>query len=323
MAFVPQFASGFEAGAVPGGISNSGCTIVSGGTYGRALRVGATAADTATITVTGSPSEVYIGLFWHPRTYWAAFAGFWNIDFILNDGMICNIVWQQTYWQMLINGVSKGTGATLTNTYYNLQLYLKVSDAGGEFTLKVNGNSDISFSGDTKPSTGTYVTSVRFRDTGGSTYHCDVDNVVVGTGGWPGVIYCSTLVPSADGASQNWTRSSGSDGWALIEEIPATDSDYVSTDTNEDDTYELGDFDSSQRVPLFAVVNVRASRLGSDSQRLTALATDGSNTLTGTAYLPGLTFGQHEDLFTTAPDGGAWSDSDLDALKVGVRRTTV
>ncbi|MBN1920929.1 MAG: hypothetical protein JW892_06770, partial [Anaerolineae bacterium] len=54
------------------------------------------------------------------------------------------------------------------------------------------------------------------------------DNVVIGTGGWPGALCADALIiPKLDTARADLLPSTGSDHYALVDEMPPNDADYV------------------------------------------------------------------------------------------------
>ena len=94
-----------------------------------------------------------------------------------------------------------------------------------EFTSRINGLQDIAYS-----TTGWDSTIERVLLGLRGSYF---DDVSYGHSGWPGDIRYEVLVPNAVQGTNEWTCSTGTDHYALVDEIPPSDTDYLSTDTDD------------------------------------------------------------------------------------------
>lgn len=131
--------------------------------------------------------------------------------------------------------------------------------------------------------------------------------------------------PDADTASEDWTLSTGSDSYALLDELPHnSDTDYISTTAEEDDT--ICEFTDSSPATGLDVVSVRvtcwhrneAARTTHDIILLVddgTIAEVGSEDNSGTAYvqLSEYFLDQHP---RTSVD---WDESTFDGSDWGVR----
>ena len=158
--------------------------------------------------------------------------------------------------------VATGTKVLQDNQKYNIQLYIKIADgAGGTIAVKIDDVQDINYaSQDTKPGADADVNEWYWGNqaiaVGGGT--CKFDDFIVNdtTGGannsWTGIRYIYPALPTGDSASNNaWSRSTGSNGWSLVDERPYNTTDYVYSNTNGQ---QQGFTHAASGVPAASVV---------------------------------------------------------------------
>lgn len=220
---------------------------------------------------------------------------------------------------------SSAAGVISSASWFYLECEFVLSDTVGECRVYVNGTEVINISGvDTKGSTTTVVDRLQFSmsGTGGGGIIID-DFYLVDTDTRLGESRISTLVPTADTADKDWGRSSGSDNYALVDELPFSATDYITSATVGD--LDLYDFDNLPYTPLdihavqtsfFAAKDDAASR--SVRARLRSGGTDangGNLGLTATHI-------QKTDIYETDPNTSvAWTASAVNALQAGPETT--
>lgn len=159
-----------------------------------------------------------------------------------------------------------------------------------------------------------------------------IDDVVLDNSAYPGASSLAMLKPNAAGDNAEWTPSTGSN-YATVDEVGVDDADYVSTTVSaEVDLYNMEAmpetpqtinavyFGVRQKVTntSFATVKIRVRDSGTDS--------DGAAMSMGTTgsfkTFPDGTFSDRnyveQHLLTTKPSGGAWTESAVNAMQVGV-----
>jgi len=272
------------------------------------------------VAIPGSRSELYISVWFRPQHSYNQ-NGCARIQVVLIDGKVIYVRLNYTHWDAYVDGVLVGTGSVILQAeWHNVQFHLLVADAG-TLQVKVEGILDIDYSGDTKPGTSVVIDSVCLRMTGpgGSpSDHDRWDDFVVGYGGWPGDIWVDAIYPDGDDAVQ-WSRSAGAVNYALVDEDPPSDADYVYTITNtHKDVYTLEDWDGAGKTPLFVVQWCRAKKDSAGSQQVELVMDDGTEDI-GAAQNILTSYRYVNRLMMNPPSGGAWSEAIIDALKVGQR----
>ena len=142
--------------------------------------------------------------------------------------------------------VATGTKILSLATWYLLEVYVKISDAGGVITLKIDGMQDCTFSGDTKPGADTNIDRIRFFNNYSSCYWDDIalnDTVSAVDNSWCGDGHVITLAPNANGDLSQLLGSDGdsTDNYLLVDETSQDgDTTYVEgSAVDEKDLYNL------------------------------------------------------------------------------------
>lgn len=325
MVFTPIFLTGFEMGTLS--FSSSNIRVVSGSTV--EIRTGGVSytgdyglyingSGHVQQPLGGAQSEAYQSVWVDPSN-----AGDEDsiISFVLADGNTVFLRYRtgSNTWDAYVGGSNIASGSVESpDGYHNVQVYLLSSDSGSIQT-KVDGIDDINYSGDTKPGTSTVIEYCRLQQSatsGPSTYF---DNWVFGDDGWPGDWRFDKSFPNGDTATEDWILSTGTDSYVLLDEAPPDDNDYIYTTTNSDQTIvDLEDWSGSGFTPQAVMMWARAQKDSASGQQLKIIDSDGTNTNVGSAQDILTSWSYVFKFRTTAPDGGAWTDTDVDNLQVGV-----
>lgn len=272
--------------------------------------------------VTGSPTKLMISAWVKINN--AGSGAYLGVT--LSDGVKIGIKFDGLYWDAYCNGskVADGTKPVWDTTrWHHVQLYV-FSDDSGKIYTKVDGLADISYSGDTKPSSASDINYVYFwADNLSATYEWYVDDFTFGTAGsesdWPGDIRYDVLVPTADTATQQWDMSTGVSAYALIDEVAPSDTDNIYTEVNsEQSIHDITDWTGTGKTPQWVNIWVRAKKDAADSSDLKIIDSDGINTRVGSAVGLTTAYAHYLKVITTNPDTSALSDAGIDGLKVGV-----
>ncbi len=325
MALTPVYGTGFEPGTLvleaadySAGVNLVGVTGASKtGSYG--LRVGTWANLTgwARFPAATGGSTVYIGAWVHPSSNWARNDAL-RIYMATADGTAGLRLNNVHKWDAHVGGAWVANGSRVVpNNWHYVEIYISVANAGGIIQTKIDGIDDINFVGDTQSGAATdpvylYI-YVLNQPVGVFSY---VDDLSIGTGDWPHDIRYDALVPDSDDAVQ-WLRSAGADNYALVDERPASDADFVYTITDgHKDKYTLTDFNAAGKNPLYVMQWCRAKKDVAAAHQLKLVTDDGVESINGAQNLL-TTYSYLRRLLTTKPSGGAWTDAALDALKIG------
>jgi hypothetical protein len=147
-------------------------------------------------------------------------------------GMNGGVIGPEAHFRAYVgtNAVATGTAAISgngVNDWYWIEIYLKMDDTNGRLVVKVDGNIDIDYTGDTKPTTYTSIDHITLTcpSVSSFTYY---DDLIIDDGGWPGNHKIIWLPPSGNGDVVQFTPSAGQN-YACVDEIPPNTTDYVST----------------------------------------------------------------------------------------------
>jgi len=133
----------------------------------------------------------------------------------------------------------------------------------------------------------------------------------------PGVIRRHAV--TADGMTTDWTPSTGIDNYALVDEIPKSESDYVSTSTDTDvDNYELSTALSVTGDILGVVLEAEAIEDTSGTHTLHVGLDDGMvEEDSGSVTTGSNSFVKCHHAKT--PSGDSWTNTDFDATEARIR----
>lgn len=240
--------------------------------------------------------------------------------------LLGNPVWDITPGTL----IATGSVAIRAGLWYVLEGHVVIDDETGEFTLKVNAVTDISFSGDTQ---GTALDSVRSWQAigpvgGGYLYVDDIafnDETGSFENSYPGLGGVFFLKTNGDGATTEFTPSAGSDHYALVDDVPANTTDWVQGANAGDlelfNIEDMPDYVTAINVvqPIFqAAVAVSGSNELRDVVREGTTNYSGSTTQTVISIAPAYVLYRGETYYEQ-PDGvsGAFDEAALDALQVG------
>lgn len=228
--------------------------------------------------------------------------------------------------------LATGTTPIAQGTWYSLLWQYTIDDAAGASKGILNGITQWDISGqDTKPDTATGWDRYGFVHTGNlwDTYFCDVVLCDGTAGEFDDVSTlgdCRTDAhdPDANGGNSDWTRSTGADDYALLDESPANgDTDYIETSTvGHRTTVGVENFVASGNALKFVNLfwYVKKTDAGSASVgpclRRNATNHDG----TGQAVLDAYAYANQA--YGTDPEAaGAWTEANYNATEFGPKRT--
>jgi hypothetical protein len=262
-------------------------------------------------------SEVYVSFWIHPSTCYNQ-----NQLGKILLGAAITLDLEYTHWDLHgPAGTTVGT-RTISSGWHHIQIHLIKHATDGIFTTHINGIQDINFTGNTGAGTVNYLGL--FCDSGGSKQHSYLylDDMVIQTGDWPGDVRIEPLLLNGDDAVQ-WTRSAGGDNYALVDEVPPSDADYVYSETDgHKDLYTLADFDTADKTPVFVVQWCRAKKDEAAAHQAKLVLDDGTESV-GDAEDLDTSYVSLQRIHETKPSGGVWTDAALDALKTGAIATII
>lgn len=180
----------------------------------------------AQFDVTGGSDDVYVAAANYPVTG----SSYQRIRAMQSGVALCEVRWNGTTrcWDAYVNNVLVANGSIIVSVgkWHHIQVRFHIANAGaspGHIQTYIDGNLDINYAGDTMPGITDTLNKIHIGSGSGATYW---DDIAVGTGGWPGDIRFDVKKPKADD-SNSWELSAGADAYALVDEIPPSDADYI------------------------------------------------------------------------------------------------
>lgn len=227
------------------------------------------------------------------------------------------------------NGVEIASGGVISSTEISLvEIHIIINNSTGVVQVKVNGTQTINFSGDTQNTAnanigGVQLEALRLSDSGGAAFVFD-DFAVNDTAGsinnsWLGAGGITRLLPTADTADKDFSRSAGNDNFALVDEVPTDgDTTYVQGSVvNDRDLYEFGDIGGPGIVDNVIVYANMRSANGSGGQA--AITIDPGTPVEGTTQALPETFALYQESYEVNPETtNRWTVSEVNSLKAGL-----
>jgi len=221
-----------------------------------------------------------------------------------------------------------GTVPMLSETWTCVEMRVKIHSSAGVVTVWYNGVQVFDFSGNTQSSANAktngviigvkdhdeyfigkvYVDDFAINDTTGS-----VNNSRIGQGG------IFPLFPTADTTVTSLTPSTGTDHYALVDENPPSDADYVQANTpGYQDLYALADLATAAQIDAVAVTGRMLAVNGAGAPATLVARSGASITNLTTRYLDG-SARYFTDIMETDPNGTIpWTLAAVNSLQVGV-----
>ena len=227
------------------------------------------------------------------------------------------------------NGTLLGTSAAslmAIGTWYTVEVEVVISDTVGRVTVYLDGASVLNLtSQDTRNGATSDVTVVQIGNITGSGIASAIDDLYITDSATKptNALRIETLVPNGDGGTLNFTLSTGTSHFAVVDELPANTTDYASGSAigNLD---ELDLTDLSATPTAIEAVQVGAVWLKTDAtaRQMALEVKSGATTSTGGNYVLTTTGDKATRLLTTDPNtGAAWTASAVNALKTRTKVT--
>lgn len=238
-----------------------------------------------------------------------------------------------TEWASGSGSLGVSSTSVTDGDWHHVELAFVADNTSGVAKLWIDGNLEVDVSGDTTGFGGNIsTTGIDNLDWRSDDMEIDIDDLLVwdeeGTGlvesGQLGPHRIELKTPTADGNSEDWTLSTGTDAYALLDEDSAASAaDYVETSTLDDQMlFELSasGFGNPQTIHGVAL-HTRAAFTGAGTPELNGRVRSGTSEADaegGTMVLTG-TQADYVRWVDTDPDtASAWADvAAIDAAEFG------
>jgi hypothetical protein len=328
MAFSPDWASGFEMGSIeiiPVSLRVRAyieTTQVKTGVYSCHLQSGSSSQEAHINWLHGGIYLDFAAWIRPPTSGPSAF----NITCYSETGNPLAEIrrFNSTTWDAYVNRVKVATGTVSTenNEWTHVQVRFYIADVGGYIQTRINGQDDIDYSGDTL-SSGSYIWLFRLEQRGATTagYEAYIDDINIGTGGFPGDVRFDGIYPDGD-VTTEWTPSTPGTHYTLVDEQPPSDSDYVSGGCSPavTDQYTMSEWNGASKTAQYVVAWVRAKKDNAGTIKLDiGLDSNGMEDMSGGQDI-NTSYEYRYHIVELDPDGSVpWDEDAIDALEVIVR----
>ena len=211
------------------------------------------------------------------------------------------------------------TGLVNVGTVHLIEAYFKIDGSAGRCVVRLDGIEVINFTGNTLIGAYTTFNAVGLGPTNSATF---MDDFIIDDFEFPGDTRIQAIYPNAVGNSSQWTPSIAADNYTLVDEIPPDVADYVSTNAiNLTDTYSMSNLVGQISSVVCVQPQVEIVKEGSP----TPLNIDLVIRSAGTDYpsadkaVTTITPNGLFALWQTNPAGGAWNETSVNSIEVGVK----
>lgn len=199
-----------------------------------------------------------------------------------------------------------------------------VANSGGRFVVRINGVTDIDYTGDTQTGATDTIHQMGNLDPDQFLWYDDV--VVNNTAGtrnntWPGDSHIVRMIPEAAGDSTQLAPTGAAANWDAVNDVtPDDDTTYVSSATSgEKDLYNLSPPPVGQSYVALRMWN-RAREASTSTRQFRRVVKVAGTEYAGTDQDLTNTYAYYgADILQTSPATGAsWTEAELQALQGGV-----
>jgi hypothetical protein len=208
------------------------------------------------------------------------------------------------------------------NVWAYVECEVVISTTVGRITVYVNGTQVLNLTGVNTANGGVGTTADTFRFAsvnGGNAPTIDMDDLYVTNSATKlGERRVETLRPSSDSTPLNWTPDTGTAHFSRVNATLAQSTTFVQTSTvNDLDLYNLADLSSTPGVIDAVQYNVFAQKTDATGRAIASVGDlSGVQDISPNMVL-GVGVGKFEYLAASKPGGGAWTPTDVNALKIG------
>jgi len=225
--------------------------------------------------------------------------------------------------------VATGSIPVARDVWSLIEVYVLIDDTVGRIITKVDGITDIDFTGDTRNGTSTTADNIGY---GGNAAEFD-DLALNSTAGgsdnsWIGDGHVIALFPNAAGDSSQWTPSSGATNYLMVDETPAdNDTTYVYTSgINNKDLYHVANAVLSGTTIHRVWVEARARDTVAISGAIRLMIKENATESESTDLyvLNNYTTRLVGSEYATKPSNSQpWTDTDINDLQIGQKLTVL
>ena len=310
-------ADSFSTGRIQGT-----CAVMTGGNddYGYYQTV-ARVAPTAAL---GNATSGYIGFGVKMDDVSETGINFFQLrDLYVSNGQHLNLRVEAGFLKLYRNATLIATGGSFAaNVWYYIEIYWNIHASTGTCTIKRDGATDISFTGNTYAGTGgTYVNTIAIWSGNANTKR--YDDMYISNSEFLGNFRTVRLTPNAAGDTTQWTANAGLNYAAVDDAATDSDTTYVSASTTDNiDLYNFTSPVHSGTTILGVDVRYDYRREVSDTNFAPLFKTASGIVQVGSGIaVTSASYVVSNVLQLTNPQTAvAWTQGDIDGLQIGVKK---
>jgi hypothetical protein len=220
---------------------------------------------------------------------------------------------------------TSANGVWTLNGWNFWEVKATLNDTTGSVLVRKNGVTVLNVTGaDTKNAgTGTTLTAMRIHAVTNNTQYVDDVYCVNGDATAPndllGDSKVETLLPNAEGTTTDWSLSTGTTHYTLVDENPANTTDYVFSDVDgEVELVGVADLSTTAFNVHAVQVGMYAAKSDAGARSLRRVVRSGGANYTGSDIALGTSYGYiYEGLVLDPATGSAWTPTNVNALQIG------
>jgi hypothetical protein len=323
LVFIEGFDHMTAAQATLKGWSNSPTSVSAGRFGGQCAHADTAGATAATKTLPSTYTTLFVGFAWQTATIGA------KDILVLKSGATLTFRIGITAGGLLrilnSSGTTIATGTTVLapSTWYYIEAEAVINGASGTATAHLNGAAEIAqttgnfgsvaLDGINYTSGGAGVVS-QFDDI----YACDTTTSV--NNSFIGDSKVTTLFPTGDATYSQWTPSTGTAHWSLVDETtPDGDTSYVSDSTvGHIDSYTTGGVAASDSVSGIQTVHY-ARKDDAATRQIAPFIRQASTDYVGTTDTLASSYLFYTQLYNLDPAGSSWTSTNVNADEFGTK----
>lgn len=317
------------------GVTTTGTVAVSStqkrtGSYSFRLNGGTTGmAHAVIVPITGDPTEIYFQVaMWHTN-YSIYQTGHKFLQWMSGATVLGCLVTENSYILGAYTGdkavqVATASWGLGTGSWSVLEGRLKIDNSSGVITIRCNGSQVLTFTGDTQPGavsaiTGLIIGNVQVLMSDNYMYLDDI--IVCDTNGsymnsWINGARISRLAPDGAGNYSAWTPSTGSN-YACVDEIPPSDTDYVTaaSGSGNKDSYGI----AAAGADVSVIKAVAARYWGQGGQSIKRLIRISGSDYLGSAFNLPSALGKVDDIMYVSPaTSNPFTAAEIGGAEIGM-----
>lgn len=233
------------------------------------------------------------------------------------------------------SGTILGTSSnTLSNNVFNyIELKIKIDDSVGTYEVRVNGVNWVSGTGaDTRNAGNASVNSFSLGSVGSVSLSGanDFDDLYVAdisgstNNDFLGDVRVDTILPTSDGNYSQFTPSTGSTHFNLVDESTPNTSDYnLSSTVNDRDSYGMDNLTALSSQTVYGVqVNAAVLKDDAGARSVATMVRSSSTDGDGASIAIGTSQYYISQVYELNPNGSvAWTEATVNAMEAGVKVT--